>query len=358
MECPKCKRINPQDTPCCECGYAFTLEATSSPEANPPASRAFTAASMGRRLGAVLLDCLPVFIIAFLAEGVWLTVSGDPVDYPVTLALAGTLLWFVYMTVSQAATHNTLGKYLLGIQVVDYSSRSRPASVRQAVIRETIGRLVSSPLCMGYLTAFQESFNQAWSDRIANTVVVVRATDKRIQRRLIAGLLAGVALCPVEVVVVRQIHRAQQEKQWLADKRQEAAQGDASAMNNIGYLYEQGIGVQVDYAEAMKWYRRAADLGYGEAMYNIGMMFVRGLGRPVDYAAAMESFRKAAGRVGTGPMNDLYTARAMGRIGYLYEQGFSVPRDREQAISWYRKAVEAGSGEDDEANLKRLTGTP
>jgi hypothetical protein len=170
--------------------------------------------------------------------------------------------------------------------------------------------------------------------------------------------VVGVALCPVAVVVVRQIHGSQLDKQWMAEKLQQAAQGDADATNNIGYLYERGIGVQVDYAEAMKWYRRAADLGYAEAMYNIGMMFVQGLGRPVDYAAAMESFRQATGRAGTGPMNNLYVARAMGKIGYLYEHGLGVPQDREQAISRYRKAVEGGSGEDDEANLKRLTGTP
>jgi uncharacterized RDD family membrane protein YckC len=357
MECPKCKLINPPGALCCECGFVFSPEATSSPEGDPPVLRAATAASMGRRLGAVLLDCLPVFIIAFLAEGVVVAVSGDPVD-PVTFALAGTLLWFVYMTVSQAATHNTLGKYLLGIQVVDYSSRSTHASVRQVVIRETIGRIVSSPLCMGYLTAFQEPFNQAWSDRIANTAVVVRPTDERIRGRLIAGLLIGVALCPLAVVFVRQIHpSSRRSERQLAELRQEADRGDASAMYNMGYSYEHGIDAPIDYSEAMKWYRRAADHGYAEAMHDIGMMFEKGVGRPVDYAEAMKWYREAAGRAGTGPMNNLYAPAAMSKIGYLYEHGLGVPQDREQAISWYRKAVEAGR-DDDKENLRRLTRTP
>ena len=36
-------------------------------------------------------------------------------------------------------------------------------------------------------------------------------------------------------------------------------QGDARARYNIGVLYERGWGVQQDYAEAMSWYRTAAD---------------------------------------------------------------------------------------------------
>jgi len=43
--------------------------------------------------------------------------------------------------------------------------------------------------------------------------------------------------------------------------RQAADMGDAGAMNNIGWLYQNGRGVPVDYAEALRWYRQAADLG-------------------------------------------------------------------------------------------------
>jgi TPR repeat protein len=42
--------------------------------------------------------------------------------------------------------------------------------------------------------------------------------------------------------------------------RKAAAQGNAIAMNNLGYMYEQGNGVKKDYAEALKWYQKAAEL--------------------------------------------------------------------------------------------------
>lgn len=39
----------------------------------------------------------------------------------------------------------------------------------------------------------------------------------------------------------------------------------ASAMSDIGYMYVLGMGVEQDYAAAMEWYKKAADLGDAEA---------------------------------------------------------------------------------------------
>jgi hypothetical protein len=38
-----------------------------------------------------------------------------------------------------------------------------------------------------------------------------------------------------------------------------ADQGDARAQSILGLMYESGRGVPQDYAEAVKWYRKAAD---------------------------------------------------------------------------------------------------
>ena len=40
-----------------------------------------------------------------------------------------------------------------------------------------------------------------------------------------------------------------------------ALQGDAGAQNNLGVCYEYGEGVKQDYAEAVKWYQKAAQQG-------------------------------------------------------------------------------------------------
>ena len=44
-----------------------------------------------------------------------------------------------------------------------------------------------------------------------------------------------------------------------------AEQGDAQAQYNLGVLYDNGQGVPKNDAEAMKWYRMAADQGEAEA---------------------------------------------------------------------------------------------
>ena len=52
-------------------------------------------------------------------------------------------------------------------------------------------------------------------------------------------------------------HYATAMRAWLKLGRA----GVAEAQNNIGHLYEEGYGVSQNYAEAMAWYRQAADQG-------------------------------------------------------------------------------------------------
>jgi len=66
--------------------------------------------------------------------------------------------------------------------------------------------------------------------------------------------------------------------------------------------YFKGLGVQKDYGEAFKWYRRAADQGLGVAQYNLGAMYAKGEAVTQDvvtahllYGLAATSGIKAAG---------------------------------------------------------------
>jgi uncharacterized protein len=61
--------------------------------------------------------------------------------------------------------------------------------------------------------------------------------------------------------------------------RKAADQGDADGQGNIGWLYEYGRGVAQDYAEAMRWYRKAADQGHVEAKNRL-LELEKRVGRP------------------------------------------------------------------------------
>ena len=42
-----------------------------------------------------------------------------------------------------------------------------------------------------------------------------------------------------------------------------------TAQNNLGYCYEGGIGVPINYAEAVKWYKLSAEQGCAKGQNNI-----------------------------------------------------------------------------------------
>lgn len=58
--------------------------------------------------------------------------------------------------------------------------------------------------------------------------------------------------------------------------------GVAGSQHAIGLLYEYGIGVEKNYKEAAVWYKRAMENGVGQAANNLGILYSRGQGVPLD----------------------------------------------------------------------------
>ena len=57
-----------------------------------------------------------------------------------------------------------------------------------------------------------------------------------------------------------------------------AEQGLAEAQFNLGFMYANGEGVLKDEAEAVRWYRLAAEQGDAHAQFNLGLMYDKGEG--------------------------------------------------------------------------------
>jgi TPR repeat protein len=68
--------------------------------------------------------------------------------------------------------------------------------------------------------------------------------------------------------------------------RKAAEQGNADAQNKLGCCYEEGSGVKKDLAEAAKWYRKAADQGNASAQHNLGFCYNTGSGVPKNSVEA------------------------------------------------------------------------
>ena len=81
----------------------------------------------------------------------------------------------------------------------------------------------------------------------------------------------------------------------LEKLRARAEQADVDAQNQLGSAYNEGkAGLKQDYAEALKWFRQAADKGYAPALYNLGLAYDLGHGVPADDKQAFKYYLMAA----------------------------------------------------------------
>lgn len=115
--------------------------------------------------------------------------------------------------------------------------------------------------------------------------------------------------------------------------RRAAEQGNAAAQFNLGWMYDDGRGVPEDHAEAVKWYRRAAKQGNAPAQHNLGAMYERGQGVREDHAEALKWYRRAA---------EQGNASSQFNLGLMYAKGRGVSGDFVAAYMWLDLAAAQG----------------
>ncbi len=152
---------------------------------------------------------------------------------------------------------------------------------------------------------------------------------------------------------------------WFQDM---AARGDAAAAYNVGLCCEAGLGREQDDAEAMVWFRAAAD-HLALAQYSCGRMLAEGRGVARDLVAARGFLLQASQQGlpeaealaaemllnGRGGPPDLAAAKTLlreaadaGHVGALYALGvlalgfYDQPEDPEAAEAYLRKAAAGG----------------
>jgi len=119
--------------------------------------------------------------------------------------------------------------------------------------------------------------------------------------------------------------------------RKAADHGHTPAMKEIGDIYATGgVGVRRDAGEAERWYRRAADKGDPDAMVALGKFLTPDapvFGRRDDKEAA-RWYRKAA---------EKGHALGMYHFAEALQNGRGVAMDKAAALEWYRRAAEHGN---------------
>jgi len=172
----------------------------------------------------------------------------------------------------------------------------------------------------------------------------------------------------------KQLAELEQKRKEEAVKcyRKTAELGDAGAQFNLGVCYANGDGVDEDKEEAVKWYRKAAKRGNLSAQFNLGECYKDGTGVAKSDKKAVKWYRKAAVQGNVKAQNSLGfcyydgigvsidykkavkwhrktaeqgDAWAQNSLGFYYYNGLGVDEDKEEAVKWYRKAAEQGDAD-------------
>jgi serine/threonine-protein kinase len=115
-----------------------------------------------------------------------------------------------------------------------------------------------------------------------------------------------------------------------------ATAGDAEGKFRLAELYRAGRGLPQSLTQAQTLYREAAEAGLTMAYFPLATMFEEG-GRGVrrDEAEAVVWYRRAAESAAD-------SARAQGKVGDMYARGRGVRRDEAEAYRWFLRAAENG----------------
>ncbi len=112
------------------------------------------------------------------------------------------------------------------------------------------------------------------------------------------------------------------------------AKDNSHLMNKLGNRLLDGVGCEVSEANdklAFEAFQKAAERGNETAKHNLGWMYKNGRGCQIDYNKALQLFKEAE------RINSFYY------IGDMYEHGLGVVADIDAAIQYYKKAADEGN---------------
>lgn len=142
---------------------------------------------------------------------------------------------------------------------------------------------------------------------------------------------------------------------------QAATKGHAKAMYNLGYMYENGEGMDQNTGEAIRWYQKASQKGNIDAFVALGIIYLNS-----DKDREAENCLKIAAEKGNMEgiemLGYFYFTRekykealpwltkatekempiALYQLGEMYENGYEVALNDEKAKAYYKRAAAKG----------------
>lgn len=127
-----------------------------------------------------------------------------------------------------------------------------------------------------------------------------------------------------------------QEDVWqdIDQLKARALLGDPVAQTDLGYAYDNGVGVAPDGQAAVYWYKKAAEQGFAIANFNLGTLYLGGRHVAQDYAQAAIYFQSAAAG---------NHATAQLELGRMYRYGVLDGVDTDRAIKYFEASASQGN---------------
>ena len=123
---------------------------------------------------------------------------------------------------------------------------------------------------------------------------------------------------------------------------QAAELGYTYAQYSLAYCYEKGQGVEANEAESARWYGKAAEQGHASSQCSYGLCCEFGRGVAKNLTEAVKWYRKAA------EQGEKY---AQCNLGYCYLKAIGTVMDTTEAVKWFKK-----SAAQDHARAQELLG--
>jgi len=124
-----------------------------------------------------------------------------------------------------------------------------------------------------------------------------------------------------------------------------ANQGDKVAQNYMGEIYGRSWGeIRPDYVRAAEWYRKSAEQGYSRALNNLGFLYENGLGIPQNKQSALDLYRQAMGEIKPVTL-DQNTKSKIGELESKLSQSLQTTENLEKLLSKSRKIIQEKQNE-------------
>ncbi|MBP5606658.1 MAG: sel1 repeat family protein, partial [Lachnospiraceae bacterium] len=140
-------------------------------------------------------------------------------------------------------------------------------------------------------------------------------------------LLRNRSEIPQEQGKLKEMLDAALEDEEVASRKDETIR----CLFTIGRMYEEGINIDKNLAEAFRYYMKCAEFGDPRSMAIVGQFYLYGDGVAKNAKAAFEWSSKAA---------ELGQEKGIRNVAIAYDFGTGVKKDASRAVFWYKKLLE------------------